>query len=124
MLPADRLPNAAALNAVQKLIECGVAENKIQTQYQLIGHRQNTASQTECPGNRLFQEITSWPHWTPDPKSSSGVQNTHSDQPPRLEPEDHKGLGQSAPGGKASTSSANLFLWCVLTAMVILKQRI
>ncbi|XP_033606966.1 peptidoglycan-recognition protein SC2 [Cryptotermes secundus] len=90
----DRLPNPAALNALQQLIDCGVAEKKIEAQYQLIGHRQNAASKTECPGNKLFQEIESWPHWTPDPTSFSGVQTARN---PDLVPEENNGLGPSVP---------------------------
>ncbi|GFG37971.1 hypothetical protein Cfor_03856 [Coptotermes formosanus] len=71
---ADRLPNQAALNAVKQLIQCGVDSNKIRSTYQLIGHRQNTASSTDCPGNALYNEIKSWSHWTANPKSVNGIQ--------------------------------------------------
>jgi hypothetical protein len=121
-LSTDRLPNTVALDAVQQLIDCGVAEKKIQAQYQLIGHRQNTASRTECPGDRLFEEIKSWPHWTADPQRFRGVSTTPSDQTPKVVPEDHKGLGPSPPSGRASMSSANLFVCYALAITVILKQ--
>jgi hypothetical protein len=112
----------AALEALWKLINCGVAEKKLETQYQLIGHRQNTASKTECPGNQLFQEVTSWPHWTPDPKSFNGVQTVPKERNPDLVPGENNGLGQSVPGGKAPTLSAELFISFALTVIVIIKQ--
>jgi hypothetical protein len=59
---------------VELLIECGVESNKINGDYQLIGHRQSTASSTVCPGDKLFDEIKYWPHWTSDPKSVNTVQ--------------------------------------------------
>jgi N-acetylmuramoyl-L-alanine amidase len=37
---------------------------RIAWNYILIGHRQ--AVSTTCPGNSLFNEITRWPHWTPN----------------------------------------------------------
>uniref|UniRef100_A0A1V1FYX0 Peptidoglycan-recognition protein n=1 Tax=Reticulitermes speratus TaxID=60591 RepID=A0A1V1FYX0_9NEOP len=57
-----RLPNQAALNAVRQLIQCGVEKNKIRSNYSLKGHRQGGS--TSCPGNRLYQELTTWPRWT------------------------------------------------------------
>jgi N-acetylmuramoyl-L-alanine amidase len=59
---ADHLPNAAALTAVQQLIQCGVENKKIMSNYSLKGHRQGGT--TTCPGDKLYQEITTWPHWT------------------------------------------------------------
>jgi hypothetical protein len=73
-VPTDRLPNEEALNAVRELIECGVNENKIQTSYQLIGHRQNAASSTECPGDELYEEIKNWPNWAQNPSKINAVQ--------------------------------------------------
>jgi len=59
---ADRLPNAAALTAVKQLIQCGVEKRKISSDYHLKGHRQ--IRPTECPGDRLYEEIMNWPNWT------------------------------------------------------------
>jgi N-acetylmuramoyl-L-alanine amidase len=61
-ISADRLPNKAALKAVQKLIQCGVKKKQISSKYRLKGHNQGV--NTTCPGNQLYQQITKWPHWT------------------------------------------------------------
>lgn len=61
----SQLPNAAALNAVKSLIDCGVTEGKIKSDYKLFGHRQVKA--TACPGDSLYTEIKTWPHWTSSP---------------------------------------------------------
>ncbi|XP_063926509.1 peptidoglycan-recognition protein LB isoform X2 [Zophobas morio] len=73
------LPPPQQLEAVHKLIACGVEMGMIQEDYKLLGHRQ--VRDTECPGDRLFQEVTTWPHFHPMPryrpkeeeKGSSGV---------------------------------------------------
>uniref|UniRef100_A0A6M2E0X6 Peptidoglycan-recognition protein n=1 Tax=Xenopsylla cheopis TaxID=163159 RepID=A0A6M2E0X6_XENCH len=54
------LPSEAMLNAVKNLIACGVAEGHLRQDYVLLGHRQAIA--TTCPGDRLYQEISTWPH--------------------------------------------------------------
>lgn len=41
----------------------GVETGKIVLDYTLIAHRQ--VRETECPGERLFQEISTWPHFNP-----------------------------------------------------------
>ncbi|KAF2891552.1 hypothetical protein ILUMI_14621, partial [Ignelater luminosus] len=61
----SKLPNAVALKAVKDLISCGVSQGKIKTGYKLLGHRQ--AKATECPGNKFYEEIKTWPNWTPNP---------------------------------------------------------
>uniref|UniRef100_A0A1Y1LQB5 Peptidoglycan-recognition protein n=1 Tax=Photinus pyralis TaxID=7054 RepID=A0A1Y1LQB5_PHOPY len=58
----SRLPNRAALEAVQNLIAFGAAKGYITYDYALRGHRQVTA--TLCPGNALYNEITTWGHYT------------------------------------------------------------
>lgn len=55
------LPPAPMLEAVHRLIEFGVANGNVQKNYTLIGHRQ--VRDTECPGDRLFKEIRTWPHF-------------------------------------------------------------
>ncbi|GLH09459.1 Peptidoglycan-recognition protein SC2 [Gryllus bimaculatus] len=60
-----KLPNNAALNALNNLIECGVSKGKITAAYKEIGHRQATA--TECPGTKLYQWVQSQSHWTSSP---------------------------------------------------------
>ncbi|CAG0895686.1 unnamed protein product [Darwinula stevensoni] len=59
------LPHQAALTAVRKLIESGVSLGKIQPNYSLVGHRQ--LRDTECPGDRLYETITTWDHYDPHP---------------------------------------------------------
>ncbi|KAK7871824.1 hypothetical protein R5R35_006424 [Gryllus longicercus] len=61
----SKLPNTAALNALNNLIECGVSKGKITAAYKEIGHRQATA--TECPGTKLYQWVQSQSHWTSSP---------------------------------------------------------
>lgn len=56
------LPSDIMISAAQTLIEYGVRNNIIATNYTLIGHRQ--VRPTECPGDRLFQEIQTWPHYS------------------------------------------------------------
>jgi len=69
-LSAGRAPNAAALNAVRALLQCGVDLGRFPAAYQLVGHRQ--LGSTACPGNSLFSNIQSWPRWTPNPTRASG----------------------------------------------------
>ncbi|XP_026476995.1 peptidoglycan-recognition protein LB-like [Ctenocephalides felis] len=57
---SDKLPSQAMLTAVKNLISCGVAEGHLKKDYVLLGHRQ--AVSTECPGNKLYAEISTWPH--------------------------------------------------------------
>ncbi|XP_063705326.1 peptidoglycan-recognition protein SC2-like [Culicoides brevitarsis] len=57
------LPTSAALQAAKDLISCGVTLGHVAKSYSLIGHRQAVA--TECPGNKLFDEIKTWPNFKP-----------------------------------------------------------
>ncbi|XP_030373478.1 peptidoglycan-recognition protein LB isoform X2 [Scaptodrosophila lebanonensis] len=56
------LPPPQMLQAAKDLIAFGVAKGYIAPNFQLLGHRQ--VRDTECPGGRLFQEISTWPHFT------------------------------------------------------------
>ncbi|XP_067644966.1 peptidoglycan-recognition protein LB-like isoform X2 [Eurosta solidaginis] len=56
------LPPPQMLKATKSLIDFGVAKGYIQSQYKLLGHRQ--VRDTECPGSRLFDEISTWPNFT------------------------------------------------------------
>lgn len=58
-----KLPNQKSVDAVSSLIKCAIEENKLKDSYILYGHRQVRA--TGCPGDALFKEIQSWPHWKP-----------------------------------------------------------
>jgi peptidoglycan-recognition protein LB len=49
------------LQAAKNLIEYGILNNNVASNYTLYGHRQ--ARKTECPGDRLFNEIKSWTHF-------------------------------------------------------------
>lgn len=60
-LSTVELPPPQQLKAVKDLIQYGVETGNIQPDYTLIGHRQ--VRDTECPGDRLFNEIQSWPHF-------------------------------------------------------------
>jgi N-acetylmuramoyl-L-alanine amidase len=57
----SRLPNSAALNAVKRLIACGVSMGKISSTYSLHGHRDGVC--TSCPGESLYNHIRSWPRF-------------------------------------------------------------
>ncbi|XP_070572361.1 uncharacterized protein [Ptychodera flava] len=55
------LPNESALNAGQQLIDCGLRDNYIKSNYRLLGHRDVGA--TACPGQQLYNEIRTWPRY-------------------------------------------------------------
>lgn len=61
------------LKGVRQLIEYGLTEGKISKNYMLLGHRQ--VRDTECPGQALYNEIASWPHFIADPdgKNSNNI---------------------------------------------------
>ena len=58
----NRKPNAAALNAMKNLIQCGVSHGYITSTYSLYGHRD--VKDTDCPGDTLYQEIRTWLHYS------------------------------------------------------------
>ncbi|CAC5407389.1 PGRP [Mytilus coruscus] len=55
---ATRAPNSAALNAVKKLIQCGISKGKVSQSYALFGHRD--VSTSTCPGTALYNVIKTW----------------------------------------------------------------
>lgn len=57
----DKTPQAAAIKAVENLMNYGIEIGKIQANYTLLGHRQTRA--TDCPGQKLYELIQTWPHW-------------------------------------------------------------
>jgi len=59
------IPPKTQLHAAQKIIELGVKAKKIASDYKLLGHRQ--VSKTLSPGDALYNEIKTWPHWSPQP---------------------------------------------------------
>ncbi|XP_037949218.1 peptidoglycan-recognition protein LB-like isoform X2 [Teleopsis dalmanni] len=62
------LPPPQMLRAARELISFGVAKGYIHPEFKLLGHRQ--VRDTECPGNRLFSEISTWPHFSPKPNAT------------------------------------------------------
>ncbi|XP_019884468.1 peptidoglycan-recognition protein LC isoform X2 [Camponotus floridanus] len=58
-------PPKIQIHAAQKIIEIGVKTGKIAPNYKLLGHRQ--ISKTLSPGDALYSEIQTWPHWSPYP---------------------------------------------------------
>ncbi|KAK9695865.1 N-acetylmuramoyl-L-alanine amidase [Popillia japonica] len=61
----EELPPQNQLETVHNLIQLGVDSGYIRSDYILHGHRQVRAN-TECPGDRLFEEIKTWPHFSSD----------------------------------------------------------
>uniref|UniRef100_A0A452HNY2 Peptidoglycan recognition protein family domain-containing protein n=1 Tax=Gopherus agassizii TaxID=38772 RepID=A0A452HNY2_9SAUR len=55
---SSRIPNAAALNTAQSLIQCTINRGSLSSSYTLKGHRNVNA--TECPGNALYRVISRW----------------------------------------------------------------
>ncbi len=58
---SDHVPNTKALDALKQLIQCGVDNGKIRSDYILYGHRDVTA--TTCPGDKFYELIQTWPHY-------------------------------------------------------------
>ncbi|XP_044737984.1 peptidoglycan-recognition protein LB-like isoform X2 [Chrysoperla carnea] len=58
------LPPSKQLQTVKDLIQCGVDDGYISNDYILYGHRQVRA--TDCPGDALYKEIQTWPHYSPN----------------------------------------------------------
>ncbi|XP_066995625.2 peptidoglycan-recognition protein 2 [Anabrus simplex] len=61
----DALPPRAQLEAVKKLMECGVELGELSEDFKLLGHRQLVA--TQSPGVALYLEIQTWPQWVEQP---------------------------------------------------------
>lgn len=49
------------LTALRELMSFAVQKNALANNYTLLGHRQTRI--TECPGDRLYQEISRWTHF-------------------------------------------------------------
>ncbi|KAG6923311.1 peptidoglycan recognition protein 3 [Chelydra serpentina] len=56
-----RVPNAAALNAARRLIQCAVSRGFLSRSYTLKGHR--NVNPTSCPGDALYRVIRGWPRF-------------------------------------------------------------
>lgn len=59
------LPKSLALIAAKELISCGVRLGYVTNDYSIVGHRQTSA--TLCPGNDLFNEISTWTQFNLNP---------------------------------------------------------
>ncbi|XP_072934737.1 peptidoglycan-recognition protein SB1-like [Epargyreus clarus] len=59
------LPTDEELKITKQLIEAGIELGFVSPNYKLVGHRQVTG--THCPGDALFNEIKTWPHFSPYP---------------------------------------------------------
>ncbi|XP_012414572.1 peptidoglycan recognition protein 3 [Trichechus manatus latirostris] len=57
----ERVPNNAALEAAQNLIQCAVDEGYLVTDYLLVGH--SDVVNTLSPGKALYNIIKTWPHF-------------------------------------------------------------
>ncbi|CRK88995.1 CLUMA_CG002543, isoform A [Clunio marinus] len=58
-------PPQAMLSATKRFIELSVENGFLSPNYKLLGHRQ--VRNTECPGQRLYEEISSWSHFSNKP---------------------------------------------------------
>lgn len=56
------LPPKKSLDACKLLFDLGVTLKFLRPNYKLFGHRQLT--DIESPGEALYQEIKTWPHWS------------------------------------------------------------
>jgi peptidoglycan-recognition protein LB len=63
--PLAKLPPKQMLNATKALIQYSLDRGYLATNYKLLGHRQ--VRDTECPGQRLFEEIISWNNFSSKP---------------------------------------------------------
>uniref|UniRef100_A0A8C6QXE6 Peptidoglycan recognition protein 1 n=2 Tax=Nannospalax galili TaxID=1026970 RepID=A0A8C6QXE6_NANGA len=57
----DRVPPQRALRAALSLLECGVAQGFLRSNYEIKGHRD--VQQTLSPGDQLYEIIQGWPHY-------------------------------------------------------------
>nr|WFL37688.1 peptidoglycan recognition protein D [Antheraea pernyi] len=67
------LPPADQIKATKSLIAAGVDLGYIRPDYKLVGHRQVRA--TECPGDALYENIKTWPHYSAFPSSDKDLIN-------------------------------------------------
>jgi N-acetylmuramoyl-L-alanine amidase len=69
----DKEPNSLMLNATINLIECGVDKGIVVKDYELHGHRDQVC--TDCPGDKLFYLIKSWPNFVSGPLKTYVCEN-------------------------------------------------
>lgn len=70
------LPTEQMIDAINGIIQFGIDKGHIQANYTLLGHRQ--VRETECPGDRFFNEIKSWKHFVNLPVVASSAKTTIS----------------------------------------------
>lgn len=70
----DILPPPRQILAAKQLIELGVKEGYIAKNYKLFAHRQ--LSTTQSPGEKLYQNIKTWSHWSSTPDETTGSKVT------------------------------------------------
>ncbi|XP_015124717.1 peptidoglycan-recognition protein SC2 [Diachasma alloeum] len=58
-------PSDEQLRTAQLLLESGVKDGKLTSDYKLLGHRQ--VRETASPGDKLYEIIKTWPHWSAIP---------------------------------------------------------
>lgn len=58
-------PTQVQIDAAKKLLEFGLENNKLAKGYKLLGSRQ--VSNNRSPGNKLYEIIQSWEHWSESP---------------------------------------------------------
>ncbi|KAI8782196.1 peptidoglycan recognition protein long form splice form 1 [Biomphalaria glabrata] len=71
----DHLPPKIQMDTVKMLIKCGVDLGKIDSNYTLRGHRDMKPS-TACPGDALYAEIRTWPHYVTSDLTFEGASPT------------------------------------------------
>lgn len=59
------LPPEQMLRAAKDLIAYSLEQGHLSSNYKVLGHRQ--VRDTECPGQRLFDEISTWSHFSSIP---------------------------------------------------------
>lgn len=57
----EHMPTEKQLSKVKELMDWLLTEGYVANNYTVHGHRQVRA--TECPGNKLYDEIKKWPNW-------------------------------------------------------------
>lgn len=60
-----KTPTLEQIDATLKLLELGVRKGKLAKDYKLIGQRQ--VVHTQSPGDKLYNVIRQWDHWTNTP---------------------------------------------------------
>ncbi|KAF7282616.1 peptidoglycan-recognition protein 2-like [Rhynchophorus ferrugineus] len=62
---SSKLPSPNMIEAAKSLLKCGVEIGEIDLNYVAFGGRQVSA--TASPGNKLYRELRTWPHYTSSP---------------------------------------------------------